>query len=50
MYIGLVTQSEDERLFEEEISLPEETMLMNREISLGHNDSKRWAEDKHTLG
>ena len=35
-----MAQSEDEEVFEEEISLPEETVLMSREISLGHNGSR----------
>ena len=35
-----MAQSEDEEVSEEEISLPEETVLMSREISLGHNGSR----------
>ena len=45
-----MAQSKDERVSEEETSLPEETILMGREISLGHNGSRRWAEDKRILG
>ena len=32
-----MAQSEDESLFEDEISLSEETAIVSREISLGHN-------------
>ena len=35
-----MAQSEDEGLSEEEISLSEETTLVNREINLGHNSSR----------
>ena len=35
-----MAKSEDEGLSEEEISLSEETALVNREISLGHNSSR----------
>ena len=35
-----MAQSEEEGLSEDEISLPEETVLMSREISLGHNGSR----------
>ena len=35
-----MTQSEDEGLSEEKISLSEETALVNREISFGHNSSR----------
>jgi len=30
--------------------LLEETALMNKEVSFGHNGSRRWAEDKCILG
>jgi len=46
LYIGPVAQSEDEGLSMEEKYLSEEIVLVNREISLGHNGSKGWAEDK----
>ena len=36
-----MAQSEDEGLFEEEISLLEKTVLVSREINLGHNISRR---------
>ena len=45
-----MAQSEDEGLSEEEISLLEKTVLVSREISLGHNISRRWAKDRHILG
>ena len=45
-----MVQSEDEGLSEEEKSLSEETVLVNREFSLGHNGSREWAEDKCILG
>ena len=35
-----MAQFEDEGLFEEEISLEEETALVNREISIGQNSSR----------
>ena len=35
-----MAQSEDEVLSEEGISLSEETALVSREISLGHNNSR----------
>ena len=40
LYIGLMAQSKDKGLSEEEISLPEEAALVNREINLGHNSSR----------
>ena len=42
--------SEDEGLFKEEKSLLEETVLVNKEVSFGHNGSRGWAEDKCILG
>ena len=41
---------EDEGLFKEEKSLLEETVLVNKEVSFGHNGSRGWAEDKCILG
>ena len=35
-----MAQSEDESLFEDEISLSKETAIVSREISLGHNNLK----------
>ena len=35
-----MAQYEDEGVSEEEISLPEKTVLMSRELSLGHNVSR----------
>ena len=40
LYIGPVAQSEDKSLFEKEISLSKKVALVNREISLGHNNSR----------
>ena len=39
-----------ERGFVQEKSLLEETMLVNKEVSFGHNGSTRWSEDKCLLG
>ena len=35
-----MAQSEEEGLSEDKISLSEETMIVSREISLGHNNSR----------
>ena len=45
-----MAQVEDERLSEEDKSLSEETVLVNKEVSFGHNDLRGWAEDKCILG
>ena len=45
-----MAQAEDERLFEEDKSLTEETMLVNKKVSFDHNGSRRWAKDKYILG
>ena len=37
-------------LFEEKKSSSEETVLMNKEVSFGHNGSRGWVEDKCILG
>ena len=50
MYIGLVAQAEDEGLSKEEKSLSEKTMLVNKEVSFGHNGLRGWAENKCILG
>ena len=50
MYIGPVAQAENEDLSEEEKSLSEKIVLVNKEVSFGHNGSRRWAEDKCILG
>ena len=49
MYIGPVAQAEDKGLSKEEKSLLEETMLVNKKVSFGHNGSRGWAEDKCIL-
>ena len=48
--IGLVAQAENRGLSEEKKSLSEETVLMNKEVSFGHNGSRGWVEDKCILG
>ena len=50
LYIWLVTQAEDKGLSREEKSLLEENVLVNKDVSFGHNGSKGWAEDKCLLG
>ena len=50
LYIGPVAQAKDNGLFEEEKFSLEETVLMNKEVSFGHNGSRGWAEDKCLLG
>ena len=51
MYIWLVAQAEDEGLSEEEEkSLLEENVLLNKDVSFGHNGSRGWAKDKYILG
>ena len=45
-----MAQIEDERLSEEDKSLTEETVLVNKKVSFGHNGSRRWAEDEYLLG
>ena len=44
-----MAQAEDEGLSEEEESLLEETLLVNKEVNFGHNGSTRWSEDKCLL-
>ena len=43
-------QAEGKRMFEEDKSLSEEIVLVNREVSFGHNGLRGWAEDKCILG
>ena len=50
LYIWLVAQAEDKGLSGEEKSLLEENVLVNKDVSFGHNGSKGWAEDKCLLG
>ena len=45
-----MAQFEDKGLSKEEKSSSEETVLMNKEVSFGHNGSKGWAEDECVLG
>ena len=44
-----MAQAEDNVLSEEEKSSSEETVLMNKEVSFGHNGSREWAEDECVL-
>ena len=44
-----MAQAEDERLSEEDKSLTEEIVLVNKKVSFDHNGSRRWAEDKYIL-
>ena len=45
-----MAQAEDERLFKEDKSLLEETVLVSKEVSSGHNGLKGWVEDECILG
>ena len=45
-----MAQIEDERLSEEDKSLTEEIVLVNKKVSFDRNGSRRWAEDKYILG
>ena len=42
-----MAQAEDKMLFEEDKSLTEETVLVNKKVSFGHNGLRRWDEDKY---
>ena len=50
LYIGPVAQAENKGLFEEKKSSSEEIVLVNKEVSFGHNGSRGWVEDKCILG
>ena len=45
-----MAQAEDERMSEEDKFLLEEIVLVNREVSFGHNGLRGWVEDKCILG
>ena len=45
-----MAQAKDNGLSEEEKSSSEETVLMNKKVSFGHNGSRGWAEDECVLG
>ena len=45
-----MAQAKDKRLSKEEKSSSEETMLVNKEVSFGHNSSREWVKDKCILG
>ena len=46
---GPVVQAKDERLSKQGKSWSEETVLVNKESSFGHNGSRGWAKDKCLL-
>ena len=48
--IGLEAQSEDEKSSEEEWTLSRESVLVNEEVSFGHNGLVGWAEDECLFG
>ena len=48
--VYLVAQAEDKGLSEKEKFSSEETVLMNKEVSFGHNGLRGWAEDECVLG
>ena len=50
LYLGPVVQVEDKDLSEEEKSSLEETALINKKVSFGHNGSKECAEDECVIG
>ena len=45
-----MVQAEDKGLSEKEKSSSEKTVLMNKEVSFGHNGLRGWAEDECVLG
>ena len=45
-----MAQAKDKGLSEEEKFSLEETVLMNKEASFGHNGSRGWAKDECVLG
>jgi len=45
-----VAQAEDERMSKKDKSLLEETVLVNKGVSFGHNGLRGWAKDKCILG
>ena len=45
-----VAQVGDKDLSDEEKSSSEETVLMNKKVSFGHNSSREWVEDECVLG
>ena len=44
-----MAQAEDNDLSEEEKCSSEETVLMNKKVSFGHNGSRESAEDEYVL-
>ena len=45
-----MAQVEDKGLSKEEKSSSEKIVLINKEVSFGHNGSRGWAEDECVLG
>ena len=45
-----MAQAKDERMSKEDKSLSKETVLVNKEVSFGHNGLRGWAEDECILG
>ena len=45
-----MAQAEDKGLSEKEKFSSEETVLMNKKVSFGHNGSRGWAKDECVLG
>ena len=44
-----MAQAKDKDLSEEEKSLSEENVLMNKNVGFGHNDSIEWAKNEYVL-
>jgi len=45
-----VAQAKDERVSKEDKFLSEETVLVDNEVSFGHNGLRGWAKDECILG
>ena len=45
-----MAQAKDKDLSKKEKFLPEDNVLMNKNVSFGHNDSIEWVEDEYILG
>ena len=45
-----MVHAEDEGLSKQGKSWSEETVLVNKNVSFGHNDSRGWVEDKCLIG
>ena len=49
LHVEPVAQAKVKRLSENDKSLSEKTVLVNKKVSFGHNGSKGWAEDKFLI-